>query len=203
MQYSIEVRNQSQLNGSVCLFQHQPDISSVPSVYSIAWMVQPSGPGMTSDFNWSIDYGFVWSESGTLSPGVTFQTSQHVPADLNSANQITFTNAGGRFTFVGPGGGAPRGSLMIHSDMTIPPNSASVGISMSGAGTFAVGAAPSMTFVFTPHPTYWLAFGAFRPGQVLPPDIVTNAVKVVFPTDVTKMQATFGAGQRWTISPRS
>lgn len=91
-QYSIVCRNNSTSSGSFCLYQQQSAIASVPA-WSLAWMVQPSTPGTESAFQWTIDYSFVWSETNTLIPGVTFDASGMLGADLTTANQVTLARS--------------------------------------------------------------------------------------------------------------
>lgn len=63
-QYSLQVYNTSQPNSGFVLFQ-QPPASS--SGLNLAWFANPAKPSTQNSFNWTIDYSFVWSESGLLS----------------------------------------------------------------------------------------------------------------------------------------
>lgn len=73
---------------------------------------------------------------------------------------------------------------------------------MSGAGTFAIAAQPGADLVFTPHPTYWLTFGSYTPGQVLDPAKLPHTLEVTFPPDVFALQVTLDKNHHWTTSPR-
>ena len=46
--------------------------------------------------------------------------------------------------------------------------------------------------VSAPQPSYWVAFGAFTPGQVLDVGGITNAVEVTFPEPTTAHTVTLG-----------
>jgi hypothetical protein len=166
---------------------------------SLAWFTKRCDTSSSCTFNWSIDYSFVWAETGALSPGVTFTASQNVPADLASNNLITL-DYDGAFHFGTQGSGTPQGSLYIEQTNNIPPNKAAVGIGMSKAGTFVVQAQSNIDVTFTPHPSYYVAFGTFEQGEVLDEQQMTLGAKVEFAPNVYVMYATLDAGNRWTIS---
>ncbi|MBV5333925.1 protein rhiA, partial [bacterium] len=65
----------------------------------------------------------------------------------------------GATTFAGLSSAGAVGSLTVQQLSNVVPNQTSVGVGMSGSGTFAIQAAPNMTAVFTPHPNYWVVFG--------------------------------------------
>lgn len=197
-QYSIIAINNSTEVGSFCVFQSDPNVND-PRVVSLAWFSKPVVPRTKTQFTWTIDYSFVWSETGELIPGVIFDASQTFPADLSSTNQVTFMNAGGAFTFSNQTSGPDAGSLYILEDRSIPSSTASVGIGMSGAGTFVVPSQPNTTLIFSPRPKYWITFGNYTPGQVLDITSISQKAQVDFPINVFSMTATFGADHQWTI----
>lgn len=199
-QYSLVFVNNSTQEGTVCVYQQDPNITN-PDVMSLAWFAKPAAPTTTIIFTWGIDYDFVWSETGVLRPGVLFVASQTWPTDLSSENQVTFTNQDGAYTFADQQAGPQAGSLYITEDGTIPPNQASVGIGMSGFGTFAVQAQPNMNLVFTPNPQYWVTFGSYTQGEVMDISEVNNPAEIVFPPNVYSMTATLGANNEWTVAP--
>jgi hypothetical protein len=169
---------------------------------SLAWFTQMCNPGTSCSFYWTIDYSFVWSETGTLVPGVTFDAGQTVPASsLTSGNQITLDyNGAFYFNPSTPSTGTPSGSLYINQTGNIPSNAASVGVGMSGAGTFAVQAQPNIDLTFTPDPEYWMAFGQYTQGLVLNTQQMSNIAAVVFPPNVYTMYVTLDAANNWTVS---
>lgn len=196
--YSLTFINNSDQEGDACVYQQDPDLG-VANVQSLAWFTKAANPTTTVEFDWSIDYSFVWSETGNLVPGVVFIASQAWAADLSTTNQVTFTN-NGAFTFENQTVGAGEGNLYITEDGTIPVDVASVGIGMSGFGTFAVDAEPNYNLVFTPHPEYWITFGTYTQGEVMNISESTNAAQISFPANVYAMTATLNADNTWTIA---
>jgi hypothetical protein len=197
--YSVIFVNNSTQTGSACMYQQDPDIA-IPDVMSLAWFTKATRPTTKVLFTWSIDYNFVWSETGTLVPGVVFSASQTWDADLSTSNQVTFSDAGGAYTFQDQRQGARPGSLYITEDGTIPAGRASVGVGMSGFGTFAVQAQPNMNLVFTPHPEYWITFGNYVQGEVMDISSVNNPALITFPPNVYSMTAILNADNTWTIA---
>jgi len=201
-QYQIIFKNNSYLSGNFCCFQQDPTITD-PSIMSLAWFTKFANPNTAAAFDWSIDYSFVWGETGPLVPGVTFSASQNVPAGLTSNNRITLDYNGG-YQFMDQTNGTPSGNLYIIEDGTIPSvNEASVGIGMSGTGTFVMQAAPNYNLTFSPHPEYWVAFGTYTTGEVLNIQSMNNPAEVSFPIGVYTMYATLNSDNSWTISPTS
>lgn len=202
VQYSVIFINNSNNQGSACLYQRDPNIG-IPNVMSLAWFARTSFPTTKIQFQWTIDYCFVWSQTGQLVPGVVFEASQVWPADLSNTNQVTFTNQGGAYTFLNQMAGPQQGSLFIRVDNTVPPYQAAVGIGMSGAATFATQAQPNWSLVFTPHPQFWIAFGNFTQGEVLDVEAISNPAQIQFPANVYSMTATLNPDNTWTIQPTS
>lgn len=198
VQYTLNAVNNSTQTGSICVYQSDPNVNN-PQVMSLAWFSKAVAPKTKTKFTWTIDYSFVWSETGQLVPGVVFDASQTFPADLSSTNQVTFMKAGGAFTFANQTAGPGAGSLYIMEDGSIPSNTASVGIGMSGAGTFAVPSQPNMTLIFSPHPKYWVTFGNYEAGEVLDITSISQKAQIDYPINVYSMTATFGADNKWTI----
>jgi hypothetical protein len=186
-----------------CVFQ-KPPAGGPPDVRSLAWLVKKAHPGTTMAFTWTIDYSFIWADTGPLLPGVVFTASEHQPADPTSdtANQIHFDYVDDAYEFSqGAVPGAAKGGLYIKESGAIPPgSSASVGIGMSGSGTFAVQARPNMTAAFIPHPNYWISAGTFTKGAVIDIDVVTDVQPVNFPEGVYIMTATLDNENRWTVT---
>ncbi len=201
VQYTLVFKNNSSNLGDACVYQTAPPSS--PNVMSLAWFSKTAYPTTTVKFNWSIDYSFVWSETGLLVPGVLFTASQVWAADLTTTNQVTFTKENNAYRFKDQTQGPNAGSLLIKETNTIPLNQASVGIGMSGAGTFVQQAQPNWNLTFTPKPRYWITFGSFIAGEVLDVQSISNPAEIAFPANVYSMTATLNADNSWTIEPTS
>lgn len=197
--YQVIFQNNSVNAWSVCVYQSAPDVN-VPNVQSLAWLTEMAAPTTQVVFDWQIQYNFVWSNQGTLPAGAVFQASQCWDADLITANAVTLTNPGGYYTFQNQTVGPAPGSLYITEDNTIPVGGATVGVGMSGNGTFVLTAGPNLNLIFTPTPTYWITFGQYIQGQVMSETEITNSAMIEFPPDVFTMYATLNANNTWTIS---
>ncbi len=202
--YSLEVINNSSNAASIAVFQTDPNVG-VRDVQSLAWFAEYAYPGTGVEFKWGIDYGFVWDKTGELIPGVVFDANQFVPADLEDSNEITLSydseNHAYHFASQRRSDSDMSGSLVITEDETIPLKEASVGVAMSGRGTFVVQAQPNMNLTFSPHPTYWVTFGNYVEGQVMDVTQSTNKAKVEFPPNVLSMKAILNQDNTWTIKP--
>lgn len=189
-QYSLTCINNSSLLGSFAVFQAAPQLTVPANVFSLAWFARPAHPGTQVTFQWTLEYSFVWSETGVLKPGITFAASETVPADPFRQNftQLTEDNFGASY-FTPPNTTGTVGSLTIQQLSNVVPNRTAVGVGMSGAGTFVVQAAPNMTAVFTPHPNYWVVFGNYRTGQVMDIEDVTGEVEVTYAGSLTSRTA--------------
>lgn len=198
--YTINFFNNSGSAGSFCTFQQLPDASN-PNMLTLAWLAKFANPQTRLSISWTTDYCFIWDETGQLVPGVPFNASEVLPASLNDNNAVTLTKSDGAYQFIKQTTGFRPGTLLITTDVTVPINEASVGIGMSGAGTFAVQAAPNMNYIFTPHPQYWVAFGNFQQGQALEASEISNTAQVVFPPSIFAMNVTLNVDNTWTITP--
>jgi rhizosphere induced protein len=200
-QYTLIFNNQSPNNWTFVCFQNQP--SGLPMNYvSLAWFAQPAAPRTRIIFRWQVDYSFVWSQTGTLAPGVIFTASQDIPTNgVTSNNAITFTREpNGAFNFKDQATG-PSGALTIQQDDTIPFNTASIGIGVSGAGTFAVQAQPNIPVTFVPTPTYYVAFGqSIQEGLVLNISQFTQVAQIQFPVNIYEVTATLLPNNKWSLS---
>lgn len=199
--YSLTVTNNSTQFRKLCVFQKPVDLG-VPNVMSLAWLTAPAWPDTSVTFEWTLDYNFVWSQTGVLKPGVTFQAQQSVPADPEDleSNQILFDYSNDAFSFSeGNALGNPqRGSLYIRELSAVPTGSASVGIGMSNSGVFAVEAQPNMNLAFTPNPSYWVAAGMFEDGEVIDIEQITNDAEVLY-QGTTDMTAVLSPSNTWSV----
>lgn len=204
-QYKLTFVNQSNLPGVLCVYQKMPN-GNMPNIMSLAWLTKAVAKDTELDLYWTVDYSFVWSETGSLKPGVTFKASQVVPADLQYKNQITLNKTAtpsdplSAYTFVGqPVQGTPTGSLIINQGNFVEPNKVSVGIGMSGNGVFAVQGEPNINALFTPHPNYYVTFGNYQQGTVLDITQITNMQEITFPPNVFSRKVTLGTNNLWTV----
>ena len=200
--YSVVFVNNSTQTGSACIYQQDPNIG-IPDVMSLAWFAKLTTPTTKVSFQWSIQYNFVWSQTGNLVPGVVFMASQTWAADLTNNNQVTFTNNAGAYTFQNLTAGPSQGNLYITETGSIPSDQAAVGVGMSGFGTFVVQSQPNMNLIFSPHPEYWITFGNFIQGEVMDITEVSNPAQIQFPPNIYSMTATFNPDNTWTVQPTS
>lgn len=204
-QYTLIFQNNSTLGGDACVYQTDPEMAN-PQVMSLAWFSKYAYPTTQLQFQWSIDYDFVWGNTGTLAPGVVFSAAQVWPTDPNGENQVTFSYdpANQAYFFENQRTGGIPGNLYIDETGIIPVGSpASVGIGMSGFGTFAMQAQPNYNLTFSPHPEYWITFGTFTQGEVLDITNISNPAKIEFPNGVYSMTAILNQDNSWTIMPTS
>jgi hypothetical protein len=165
---------------------------------ALAWFAMPIASGVEVNFRWRQSYDLVWLETGSLTPGVQFTASEVVPATQPTGNRITLTNADGAFSFVGQGAGQPN-QFTVACDGTIPQDTVSVGIGMSGSPIEVVQAAPNMQFMFAPYANYWVTIADVTQGEVLDLSALGHKAQVVFPPNVMAMTATLNADQTWTV----
>lgn len=198
--YTINFINNSANQGSAFVFQTNPG-PVITGLVSLAWFSYGTNPGTIATFHWSIDYGMLWSTTANLVPGVVVMASQNLPCTLQTNNEATFTkNEFGyvlnkQVTSTVPG-------ITILEDPSIPANSASVGMSMSGAGVFAVPAQPNLTVNFSVTPTYWIAFSlqSVQKGAVLISQAVTMKQQITFPVNKYICTATLNVDNTWNIA---
>ncbi len=198
--YSLTVTNDSHLFGNICVFQTLPD--QPENMVSLAWFSEPAHPGTTVEFGWYISYNFVWSRQGVLIPGVTFKASETIdtePSDITK-NSIGFTKERGAYHFTKANKSTASGKMGIYTDQSVPHGEASVGVGMSGSGTFAVTATPNYNFSFLPHPKYWVVFGTYEKGEVMDIEALTNTAEVIFEPDIYDMHATLQKDNTWSVS---
>lgn len=198
--YSIKLVNQSASPFKFYVYQQLPNQQSA-NVFSLAWFCSPYNisPGNQITFQWSVEYGFVWGDSGVIQPGVTFNASGNTQADPQSVNSTIFSNsptAGPNLSAPIPG--QPQGSLIISDAANVPSNEFSVGVSMSGAGTFVTNAGPNLLHTFTPTPTYWIAAGSnVQVGTVMDITTVNQNAQVIFPPNVYTLTYNLNPSNQW------
>lgn len=198
-QYSLDVLNKSINYFDFCVYQSKP-VTNAKNGFSLAWFAKAAHPGTKVRFTWDIDFSFVWDETGELKPGVTFDASQVVPADLAdpATNTTQFTYEQDAYEFQ-PATGGELGSLTVMEAATLPSLEASVGIGMGGSGTFAAPAQPNLTLHFTPVVRYWIVAGTYKRGDVIDIETLTNSAEVVFPDNTYAMTALLDRENTWEI----
>lgn len=192
-QYTLKIKNNSTQDGYMCIYQKDPALQAKKDVFSLAWFSMICNQGTQVIFRWTIDYSFVWSQTGKLIPGVYFDASQVKDANPSnpSLSSITLSKPNGGYKFTKSTVSAPEGSLLIHVDKDVPNDEASVGIGMSGQPAFAKNAKTNMDFTFSPHPQYWVVFGDYQEGQVMDFNLSSNSHNIVFPNNVYSKSLVF------------
>lgn len=195
--YSLTLKNQSAQPWTFYVYQKMPVQSN--NVFSLAWFASPFviTVGNRITFEWQLNYNFVWGATGIVQPGVTFNAGGEIDGDPSGANTTTFSAQPGpnlSSAIKAP----PSGSLVIKDADNVPNNTFSVGIGMSGTGTYVVQAGPSLTHQFTPTPSYWIAAGTdVKVGTVLSIQTVTNNAEVKFPANVFDRTLTLNDSNQW------
>lgn len=193
-QYTLTVTNNSTQTGDFCIFQEQPDINT-PGITTLAWLTKRANPSTSLEFQWNLDYNFVWSNSTNLKPGTIVETSHKSDANLISSNQINFDSDNETYTI----NDQIRGSRQSNTNLKKNKQAeASVSIGMSGKGTFILPSQPNMKISMASKPTYWIVFGDFQEGEVLDIQKVSkNALRLQY--DGTKsMDVEFTEKSTWS-----
>lgn len=204
MSLTVNFFNDSGRDASAMLFLRTgPDRGQLGRA-SVAWIAKYAFARTRIALTWALQPCFVWTNTGQLVPGVVTTTGQVFDADPFSTNLITFTYRQdvGAFTFLDQREGQPAGTLVVRTDAAVPPLMASVGVGLSEQAAFLMPAVPNMQMVFDMRGiSYWIAFGSFKPGQVLEEDQVANAARIDFPPNIVAMDARIDAADAWHIAP--
>ena len=70
---------------------------------------------------------------------------------------------------------------------------------MSGSPVLAVQAGPNLSFIFKPHPRYWVCFGNYYEGEVIDLNEMTNAQEIKFGPNEYALHATLLANNTWKV----
>ena len=205
--YTLNAFNESSQK-DFCVFQSLPDMGAQHPM-GLAWLVKSLHRDTFSSFSWSINYSFVWAETGELKPGIQFDAGQVLPADPSDngprygQNQAHFDKVNNAYLLTpAPVSEAREGSLYVQTKSNVTPGTVSVGIGMSDSGTCAIQAEQNMVLNFTPNPKYWIVAGTYTQGQVINVSAITGAAEVKFDSGYS-MTAILGQDNRWTIKPTS
>ncbi|UTW64740.1 protein RhiA [bacterium SCSIO 12741] len=197
--YSVNCVNNSTTDWVFYVYQTMPQQPS--DIFSLAWFASPYkiSVGSSIRFNWTIDYSFVWGNTGTVTPGVTFDAGGTVPCDLAGENMTTFSLDNNAPQLSTPVEGGQAGSLTINEAGNVPNDVFSTGIGMSGYGTFVQQAYANTTQVYTPEPEYWVAAATEMQMGVVLAQTVNQAASFKFEPNVYSIKATLGSDNLWTI----
>ena len=196
--YELIFKNESKNTGDVCIFQQQP---SDTDFQTLAWITKTASPDTEITFQWDVDYAVLWSEEETRN-GIKITSSEILPADLESQNEITLTKKDGAYQFINQTTNKSIiGSILIICDNTVEANQAIVGVNISGKGVFTRAANPNMTYQITPQNEYWIDFGSFTEGEILDTETFNKAAEITYPDNVYSMTAILNADNTWTITP--
>jgi hypothetical protein len=203
LNYSLRVTNALK-PGTFCVYTTCPDNKVQLNLQSLAWFTKAANPKTTLTFEWSLDYSFVWSQTGKLEPGVLFRASQDFPADPKKPelSKVFLDRANGAYEFTSNALAdktPPAGTLGIYTGGDIPRNDVSTGIGLGGSPALAVSAAPNMGYTFIPKIKYWIAYGYFVCGQVLDLNAMTLIQEIAFPLNVYDVGVTLTEDNTWTL----
>lgn len=194
--YTLTIKNHSSHSDYLMVFQNDPTSWS-PDAMALAWFSKLSNPSPTSivKFSWEIDWGFSWAETGIIQPGIKFEASE--TADTSGGNKITLDYNGAYF-FKDQTTGASPDRLYLSESKNIPVSSlASVGVTMSGNTVYATQARPNQNLTFSPHPTYFLAYGNYEEGQVIDISTVNNPLELRYDTGIYSLETTLNPDDTW------
>ena len=198
IKYSLTFINKSYNQGSVCIYQTNRNLQQ--DVLSLAWITKRVNPSTSVTFQWSLDYGFFWCETGELQSGAIFRAYQVWLADEEYNNSVTYKYIDDAFTFDNLTHRDNNGVFYIKQDHTIPHKTSSVGISVAGSGAFVTQAQPNLTLMFKLNPEYWITFGNYSQGEVLNLTEIYNKQKLNFSLNMHNICATLNQDNLWTIS---
>jgi rhizosphere induced protein len=197
-QYTLTIKNRAAYPAYFMIFQNDPTSWS-PNAMALAWFSKFSNPSPTTQikFTWSVDWGFSWADTGILQPGIMYEASETLAA-TSTVNKVTL-DYNGAYRFIDPTKGPDSSRLYLQQNGSIPINSsASVGVTMSGNTVYATQARPNVNLTFSPHPTYYLAYGQYVQGDVIDVSAVNNPLELPYATGVYSLQTTLNADGTWT-----
>jgi len=194
--YSITVNNRASNSAYLMVFQNDPT-QWAPNAMAVAWFAKFSNPNSRVKFEWGVDTGFSWAETGELQPGIQFSASEVFDAS-NGQNKITL-DYNGAYLFTNPDKGQDPSRFYLAESPNIPVGSkAAVGVTMSGSTVYAVQARPNQNLTFSPHPSYYLAYGNYEEGDVIDVSTINNPLLLPYPTGVYALTTTLNADGTWT-----
>lgn len=203
--YSLNINNNSNHVGDICIYTTASDSHLSDNLTSLAWFNKRAHKGTSVAFSWELDYSFVWSETGKLTPGVSFIASQMIRADPSQHNRYNpnvayFDKMEGAycFAFDTHGKTTEKGRLGIYTGSSVAEAGASIGIAIGGKAALVVDATPNFSFTFLPNVKYWVAFGNFEEGVVLDLNSMTNVYEIAFPINEFSKTLTLAPDNTWS-----
>lgn len=197
--YTLDVLHNGTDCGDVCIYQTYD--GQMDDIRPLVWFNKTAHPGTRLHFEWNVEYSLAWSEQGDLTPGVVFQASQILsvaPADPSS-NTLLLTRDRNAFRFGQTDNFTKAGKLGVVCDSTIPANTVSVGVAMSGKPAVACVASPNLKYTFMPHPRYWIAFGRFEEGEVIDVNRMTQKFEINYPVNVFSRTVELNTTNSWEL----
>ncbi|MGE8202360.1 MAG: hypothetical protein ACN6RL_16030, partial [Variovorax sp.] len=178
-------------------FQNDPT-QWAPNALSLAWFAEFSNPGPSSrvKFQWSVDTGFSWAETGELQPGTQFTATETYDATgLNNKITLDYDRA---YRFVNPIPGPDRSRFYLAESASVPGRSAAaVGVTMGGSTVYAAQARPNQNLAFSPRPRYFIAYGDYEEGDVIDVSTINNPLELPYPAGVYALTTTLNANGTW------
>lgn len=197
--YTLTVNNHSTYASYFILFQKNSSGANSLSL-PLAWFSKFSNPSATSRvrFQWTLDWGLSWAETGELRPGVSFFASQVY--DLSQGNKATL-DYNGAYEFKEFAKGPEPNQIYLAESANIPVNSkAAIGVTLSGSTVFAVQAQPNMMLSFSPQVNYYLAYGNHEEGEVIDVNTLSNPLHLVYETGVYAQEVTLNMDNSWSAA---
>ncbi len=197
LKYSVRVNNRAAHSDYLMVFQDNPG-SFDRNAMALAWFSKFSNPGpnVVVEFEWTVNWGFSWADTGTLGTGIVYKASDQRPAGPGN-NQISLDYNGAYF-FSDQQAGPDPDRYFIAEKGNIPVNaSGSVGITMDGKTVYATQARPNTNITASPRPSYFLAYGNFAEGTVVDISTINNPLKLEFRTGIYSLETTLNADLTW------
>jgi hypothetical protein len=209
--YNIKVLNSSGFAKSYVIFQEPPVITSEgsqPKVYTNAWVTFGNVlPGSFDNVQYTdVTFAYWASTQLPVAPGTVVYQGGNAQVDIASRDSVTFFGDTSNDQAIGFGpvshGGAISGSYRIiaNSDFTAS-NGFLFGLARPGnvpgvptaAATFL--AEPNDTFNITPVVKFYVADGAYVPGQIIDYTKVSTKAGPINFTGKTQTHAVVTQGQ--------
>ncbi len=201
-QYVICFSNQSGRQDSFCLFQQLTENKN-GNMYSTAWFAKKCAADTKVIFAWNTDWDLTWCQTGKLCHKAHMRAYQVLSADPSDIikNSATLTRIDGAYQFQTGQTGSETGSLIIHTDSTIPNNDVSVGIGMDDFPAILTQGSPNWTYPFTPKIQYSACFDTFHRGQVIDPSQIQNPFTLSFPVNIHGLYLMLDETNKWSSRP--
>lgn len=210
--YTIQILNNSGFSKSYFAFMEAPVVTSnggQPVVYTNAWATFNSilSGGYDSISITPTTYAYWGTTPDTLGPGTRFSSGGSVQVSTVTNDSVTFTSGPPTgFSAVTSPGTAQTGAFEIVAGTDFTPlNGYVFGLAAASqtpiptpVATFA--ASPNNIFNIVPVVKFYVAEGAYYPGEVIDPSQVANPATIDFTgrpqTTATAIQAADGT---WTV----